>query len=200
MATVFENILKRARDRGIVDKQEKESIDWFRKNIRKTAVSPSRIIREERDNLVNSWTNVGIGKLYFVYYDPKHKKTLPYYDTFPLIIPINKYKNGILGLNLHYLPPVLRAKLLDELYETLNNDRFDETTKMKISYSILQNVSNNAYFKPCIKRYLGNHFRSRFVRLPSENWTPAVFLPTETFQKANRQKVWADSRQIIRNS
>jgi len=200
MATTFENILNRAKQQGVSDKKSEESIKWFRNSIRKTAISPSRIIREERDSLVNSWTNVAIGKMYFAYYDPKHKKTLPYYDTFPLVIPIVKYKDGFLGLNLHYLPPVLRAKLLDQLYDTLNNDRFDEKTKMRITYGILKTASSNPWYKPCVKRYLGKHFRSRFVRLQPENWTPAVFLPTESFEKATRKTVWADSRRIIRES
>lgn len=198
MATTFENILKRANQQGVVGKKSEESVAWFRKSIRKSAVNPSRIMREEKDNLVNSWTNVGIGRIYFAYYDPKHKKTLPYYDTFPLIIPIERYKDGILGLNLHYLPPILRAKLLDALYSTLNNDKFDETTKMKLSYGILKSVSSSPWYKPCIKRYLGSHFRSRFVKVPSENWTSAVFLPTESFEKASSKSVWADSRKKIK--
>ena len=138
------------------------------------------------------------GKLYFVFYDPKHKKTLPYYDTFPLIIPIEKYKDGILGLNLHYLPPILRAKMLDSLYETLSNDKFDSRTKMVVSYQLLKGLSNTSYFQPCIKRYLGNHFRSRFIKVPAENWTSAVFLPTETFEKASSKEVWNKSRQIAK--
>jgi len=196
--TVFENILRNAKDKGILDKTSQESIDWFRRNVRKTSrIQPARVIREEKDNLVNSWTNTGPGRMYMVFYDPKHKKTLPYYDSFPLIIPIERYKDGILGLNLHYLPPVLRAKLLDALYDTLTNDRFDERTKMIVSYGIMKNASKFKYFKPCIKRYLGKHFRSRFVRIPPEKWTPAVFLPVEQFQKASQRQVWEDSRKLI---
>lgn len=198
MATTFENILNRAKKQGVTEQRTKESISWYRNSIRKTAISPTRIIREEKNNLVNSWTNVGIGKLYFVNYDPKHKKTLAYYDNFPLVIPIERYKDGFLGLNLHYLPPVLRAKLLDELYNTLNNQKFDEKTKMQVSYSILKSAATSPWFKPCIKRYLGNHFRSRFVKVPAENWTAAVFLPAESFEKATRKTVWADSRRIVR--
>lgn len=196
--TVFTNVLNNAASKGILDHKAKESIEWFRKNIRKTAVNPSRLIREERPNLINSWTNTGPGRMYFAFYDPKHKETLPYYDTFPLIIPIHRYSDGLLGLNLHYLPPVLRAKLLDALYDTLSNEKMDETTKMKITYNILKSASKYRDFKPCIKRYLGKHFRSRFVKIPASQWTPAVFLPVEKFQKASKQTVWADSKKFLR--
>lgn len=198
MTTVFQNALNNAAKKGIVDRTSKESMDWFRKSLRKTAVSPSRIIREERANLVNSWTNVGAGKLYFVMYDPKWKKELPYYDLFPAMIPIERYKDGLLGLNLHYLPPVLRARLLDALFDTLSNKRYDDTTKMKINYGILKNASKYKAFEPCVKRYLGRHFRSRFLRIPPDQWTMAVFLPTEQFQKATNKQVWDDSRRMIR--
>lgn len=194
MSTIFQNALRNAQRKGITDKRATQSIDWFRSNIRKTKTSEARLMREERDNLVNSWTNVGVGKLYFVHYDPKHKKTLPYYDSFPLIIPFHRYNDGILGMNLHYLPPALRAKLLDALYDTLSNERFDEKTKMQVSYGILKSASKYRYFEPCIKRYLGKHFRSRFLKVPAESWTPAVFLPVESFEKASKNKVWTDSR------
>jgi len=200
MATLFQNILNKAEKRGITDKKSAESIHWFRNNIRKTtnAVTSSRIMREEQASIVNSWTNTGPGRMYFVHYDPKHKKTLPYYDTFPLIIPIERYKDGLLGLNLHYLPPILRAKLLDGLYDTLTNDRFDEKTKMQVSYQIVSSASKSRYFEPCIKRYLGNHFRSRFIKIEPEKWTPAVFLPVENFEKATTKQVWADSRRKLK--
>ena len=66
------------------------------------------------------------GRLNMFVYDPKHKKTLPYYDTFPLVLPIEKYPDGFLGCNLHYLPIPLRIKLLDRLVDFSNNTKFDE--------------------------------------------------------------------------
>ena len=48
------------------------------------------------------------------FYDPKFKKTLPYYDTFPLVLPLETYNDGFLGINMHYLPIPLRVNLLDQ--------------------------------------------------------------------------------------
>lgn len=192
MATTFEKIMQNAQAKGVT--AQKQSIDWFRSNIRKTALDPSKLIREEQNNLINSWTNVGPGQMYFAFYDPKHKDTLPYYDLFPLILPIERYKDGILSINLHYLPPVLRAKVLNELFDTATNDRFDAKTKMKLSYGVLKQMSKFDLFKPCIKRYLGNHFRSRFIRISPENWISAVFLPVESFEKKSKKFVWEQAR------
>ena len=194
MATIFENIMNNAQRKGVAEQYSEESIKWFRSNVRKTAVSPLRVLREEADQLVNSWTNVGIGRMYLVSYDPKHKETLPYYDMFPLLIPIERYSDGFLGLNLHYLPPALRAKLLGSLYDILNDATTDDRKKFMISYNILKSASKHAWFKPCVKRYLASHFRSRFIKIPHQNWTAAVFLPVESFEKASKNEVWTDSR------
>ena len=52
------------------------------------------------------------GKMYFFHYSPKLKDKLPYYDSFPLVIIIEMYGDGFLGLNLHYLPLKMRMNLL----------------------------------------------------------------------------------------
>jgi hypothetical protein len=199
VATTFEKIYNRAARNGILEQESNQAIDWFSGVIRKnfSGVSSNKIMQEEKGNLVNSWTNVGFGQMYFAYYDPKHKKTLPYYDTFPLIIPIERYYDGFLSLNLHYLPPIIRARFLGALYDTLNNDKFNESTKLRLSYKIITASTKFKEFKPCIKRYLGKHFRSRFVKVDPSNWTAAVFLPVENFEKQTSSKVWADSRKMI---
>ena len=119
------------------------------------------------------------------------------WDTFPLVIPLGPAKGGFLGLNLHYLPPVLRAKFLDSLMETTTNNKFDETTKFKITYERLKAASNLKYFKPCIKHYLTDHVRSRFAKVDSPEWEIATFLPTASWQKSTGAKVYSASRKKL---
>ena len=130
-------------------------------------------------------------------YDPKWKRILPYYDIFPCMIPIHFYKDGWLGINMHYLPLPLRAKLMDALYTIANNKRFDESTKLKISYGLLKSAAKFKWFRPCIKRYLSKHVRSRFFNVVSAEWDIGLFLPVARFKKASQEKVWKDSRDII---
>ena len=80
-----------------------------------------------------------IGKMYFYFYDPKTKDSLPYYDRFPLVLPIERYQDGFLGLNLHYIHPKQRIILLDKLSNTLSNRNYDENTRMRITYEYLNN-------------------------------------------------------------
>lgn len=132
--------------------------------------------------------------LYFYFYDPKTKDTLPYYDIFPLIIPLGLYNDGFLGLNLHYIHPKYRLILLDKLQTTLTDTRFDENTRMRMSYDVIKNSSRLFEAKPCIKRYLTTHVKSNFLELTADEWDMAVLLPFEQFKKQSQVRVWADSR------
>mgnify|MGYP000044109638 FL=1 len=85
------------------------------------------------------------GKLNMFFYDPKFKKTLPYYDVFPLVLPLETYSDGFLGINLHYLPIPLRIKLLDKLVDYSNNTKFDESTKLMVDYKKLKRIFQNMY-------------------------------------------------------
>jgi|TARA_R110000744_G_scaffold183577_3_gene302921 hypothetical protein len=138
-----------------------------------------------------------IGSMYMFFYDPKHKDTLPYYDTFPLVIVVGPAEGGFYGLNLHYLPPILRAKMLDALMDITNNNKFNNSTRFKMSYELLARTSKLKYFKPCFKHYLTDHVQSKFAMVPAPEWEIATFLPTAQFKKANSKKVYSDSKKMI---
>jgi hypothetical protein len=164
--------------------------NWLRAKVKD--LNPStRTLMGDRDRLKNNST---IGKMYFYFYDPKTKDTLPYYDRFPLVIPIESYKDGFLGLNLHYIHPKQRLILLDKLSETATNDNFDSKTKLRVSYSYLAGASRAFEATPCIKRYLYSHIQSRFLEISADEWDIAAMLPVETFVGATTSKVYADSR------
>jgi hypothetical protein len=163
---------------------------WLRQKV-KDLNPTSRALMADRDRLR---TNSIIGKMYFYFYDPKTKDSLPYYDRFPLVIPIENYKDGFLGMNLHYIHPKQRIILLDKLSDTASNKNYDKNTKLRISYRFLSSASRAFEATPCIKRYLYGHVQSRFLEISAEEWDIAVMLPVESFVKASTSKVWSDSR------
>jgi hypothetical protein len=163
---------------------------WLQSKVKNLSASPSKLM-QDRQRLVD---NTIIGKMYFFYYDPKTKDALPYYDRFPLVIPIDRYSDGFLGLNLHYINPRDRVILLDKLSTTLNNKNYDESTKFRINYAYLSAASKVFESTPCIKRYLFRHVDSRFLQITADEWDIAAMLPVERFQKATKQKVFAESR------
>ena len=194
MSNLFNNLELEAFRAGITQRTQ-QSRDWFRKRVSNMRrVNRNALIREEPVELSNREI---VGSMYMFFYDPKGKKELPYYDSFPLVIVIGPADGGFLGLNLHYLPPILRAKFLDSLLDFTNNKKYDETTRFRLSYNLLQRAARMKYFKPCIKHYLNDQVRSRFARVPAPEWEIATFLPTADFQKGNKSKVYSDSRRMI---
>lgn len=191
--TTFEKILADAQRAG--RNPGPTSADWFRDMARKVRTNPEKIIKGA-DRKRTTFTPM-VGRMYAFYYDPKFKDKLPYYDTFPLIFPIEKVSRGFMGINFHYLPYMLRARLMDSLYDLKNNNNIDETTKLRLSYDILNSASRFKEFKPALKRYLTSHVRSRFVEIFSYEWDMAIMLPLARFEKANQQKVWRNSKNAI---
>jgi hypothetical protein len=163
---------------------------WLRAKVKDLKPTSSALMRD-RDRLKNTSM---IGKMYFYFYDPKTKESMPYYDQFPLVIPIEKYNDGFLGLNLHYIHPKHRMILLDKLSDTMSNDTYDEKTKLKINYRYLAAASRIFEANPCIKRYLFTQIQSRFLEITADEWDIAAMLPLESFVGATTSKVYADSR------
>lgn len=154
-------------------------------------------LRASRKNLTEDRNRLRseafIGKMYFYFYDPKTKEHMEYYDKFPLVIPIEEHHDGFLGLNLHYIHPKQRLQLLDKLSDIATNKNFDESTKLKISYNYLRNATRLYEHKPCLKKYLYNHIRSKFINIDASEWDIAVLLPVESFSGASKQRVFQES-------
>ena len=181
--------------RAGITPRTKESRAWFQQKIKNLrSINREALMKEEPLKQVS--TEI-VGGMYMFFYDPKHKDTLPYYDTFPLVIVVGPAEGGFLGLNLHYLPPILRAKMLDGLMEITTNNKFNDSTRFKMTYELLARAAKFKYYKPCLKHYLNKQVKSKFAMVPAPEWEIATFLPTAQFRKANSKKVYADSKKII---
>ena len=168
--------------------------DWFKEKVRQAsasaqmrAVTPNQLLRRQEEG------SATLGKMLFYKYDPKFAKKLPYWDMYPLVFPFEKAKGGFYGLNLHYIPPRERAVLMDELKRYTTNKKYDETTRLKLTYDILKGFGRAV---PCVKRYLGSNVRSNTVRINADEWEIAIFLPVERFQKESTRTVWNDSKKF----
>ena len=193
MSNLFQKLELEAFRAGI-NPRTQESREWFRKRIQRlTRVNREQLMRE--DEITRKATH-SYGSMFMYFYDPKTKDKLPYYDTFPLVIPVEPAEGGFRGINLHYLPPILRAKFLDALLDVTNNKKYDQTTKFRLTYNILNGARKMRYFKPCFKHYLLNHVKSRFAEVPAPEWEIATFLPTAQWKKASAGKVYSDSRKV----
>ena len=189
MAYLIERIKQQLAKSGI-EPRTTAARDWLMSKIKD--LKPTRqALLNDKERLK---TNTIIGRMYFYYYDPKLKDELPYYDRFPLVIPIERYQDGFLGLNLHYISPRQRIELLDALSDFATNSKYDETTRLRLSWAKLKNVGVAFKAKPCVKRYLFKHVDSRFLEITADEWDIAALLPFQNFQGATANKVYNDSR------
>lgn len=195
MSNLFQRLELQAFRAGITPRT-KESREWFRKkasNLR--SINREDLMKEEP---LKTGARQIVGSMQMFFYDPKTKDKLPYFDRFPLAIIVGPAKGGFYGLNIHYLPPVLRAKFLDALMD-ISDKKITDNSKFDLTYKTLKNASKMKYFEPCFKHYLTEHVQSKFAKVPAPEWEIATFLPTARWSKASSQKVFSDSRKIIGN-
>ena len=167
-----------------------KSTDWYKDKIKEFGKPAALdLIRDGKRN-----NNPFYGRLNMFIYDPKFKKTLPYYDTFPLVLPLEKYNDGFLGINLHYLPIPLRIRLLDRLVDFSNDTDFDAGTRLIVEYAKVKNIK---LVNPTIHKYLAGQVKSQFRRIDADEFMIATLLPVQRFKKATDNAVWSDSRSMI---
>jgi hypothetical protein len=174
----------------------RDSYTWFVnkiKQIRDPKSLASGLMREKRPR-----GRFLIGGLYCFYYNPKLKADLPYYDTFPVVIPLQRDGDGFLGLNLHYLPVKYRMVFLNKLQQYAVYNDEDEIKRLRVTYDILNASRRFREFRPCIKRYLNDHIKSRIITIQPNEWESAIYLPLQQFKKAVPQEVWKESVEEIR--
>ena len=193
MASLFDKLELEAFRAGITPRSQ-ESMKWFRQKAQQLRPSRSSLLK---DNALTLSNRPRVGSMFMYFYDPKTKEKLPYYDSFPLVVVVGPAEGGFYGLNLHYLPPVLRAKMLDSLIGITNNRIYDDSTRFQVKYSTLKRAASLKYYKPCFKHYLNSQVRSRFAYVEPPEWEIATFLPTADFQKSSKNAVYKDSRKMI---
>lgn len=146
-----------------------------------------------------------LGRMYFFHYQPKTRMKLPYYDIFPLVIPIKPYNGGrgMLGMNFHYLPYRLREKLMKKLIGFLNEEELE--AYLHVSYNDIKGFTRFKEAKPTLHKYdlTGSYVRSQFIHIEPGEWTTALHLPVEEFRSrggamgVTKAEVWGDSKDII---
>ena len=85
MSNIFNRLELQAFRAGITPRT-KESRAWFQskvKNLR--SINREALMKEEPLKVTGREI---VGGMYMFFYDTKHKETLPYYDTFPLVVVV----------------------------------------------------------------------------------------------------------------
>ena len=172
----------------------KKSRGWFNKEVvrlRQMRPMPRKIMQQDGRS-----TRLLPGRLYMFQYEAKGADTLPYFDRFPLCFPFEIQSDFFLGLNMHYLPYLLRIRLLDRMMTYASNKKMDSTTRLKFQWNTIRGSARLALAKPAVKKYLKTQVKSQFLQVNPDNWNTAMMLPVERFTGATRDRVWRESLEI----
>lgn len=193
MATIFDTIITQGVRAGQIPARTDQARSWYRDTAKQFGrnINEKSLLNKDKTRLVSQ---IKPGNMYMFQYDPKFKDTLPYYDRFPLIFPFRVEGDRFWAINLHYLPHRIRAQLMDSLYDLVNNQRYDESTRIQGTFELLNRAARSRWIKPCVKQYLFSQMNSRFMYVYPSEWDIALFLPLERFSKATKTQVWAESK------
>jgi hypothetical protein len=170
----------------------RKSVTWLQDQMRDLK-SPIKLAREIAKEKSRQGGQFQMGGLYQFFYDPLTKADLPYYDIFPLVIPLKRDADGFIGLNLHYLPPRYRAVFMDKLMNFAITNENNEPKRLRVTYDILTATKNFKEFRPCLKHYLNSQIKSKILTIQPPEWEVALFLPTAVFKGAPVSKVYVES-------
>ena len=191
--SIFEEIRDSADGRELSEK-------WYRFKVRQvlgTRGSFRGVMADadtEQRKSIPEWGNLNL-----FWYRPKTAKKLPYYDTFPIVLPFEKHKDGFTGINFHYLPIYMRIKLL----ELLDAGFADEDKgRLQVFWHDLKRLK---LARPIVRRYLASHVHSLFLHIPLEDMFVGILLPVEKFYKGSysskrgvpSREVWKDIQGIM---
>lgn len=177
-----------------------KSFSWFKNKVaelngNKFLPGDKKLFTENKEFIK---TRLYPGSCYFYSYDPKHKATLPYYDTFPLTFIINITGTHFTGINFHYLPQNIRFILYDKLLKNKTTWSQDDMKRIRADWELLSNVARFPEVQPAVKMYLNSHVTSKFIRVPIDDMKTALLLPVEKFKKATALQVQRQSLKMIK--
>ena len=158
-------------------------------------------------------SDIKIGRMYFFRYQSQSsasgrdilKTKDQIYDAFPLIFCLAEHPNHIEAFNFHYIEPKLRASLLGKMFMYLNNEDFNNKTKL-FAVKFKKVIQENRLFrhaKVSFKTYKPGRIRSKILEVHPLDWELAIMLPTERFitpdgARVASKRIWFQSKKLSR--
>ena len=186
--TLFEDL------RQEVDVEPGRSPFFYRKAFRRLskryAADPQRLIRDEMrdrtsddpdDNMIRRFPKQGH---LFMFEYSSEKDNISVFDPFPLVFVIKVEGSSFLGCNLHYIHPLKRRIVVENL----------RRNKLTLPYN-------------SISKYNISQVRGLFLDIAIEEWTTASTLPIEDFveirdgkpRSVNARDVWKKNNRSFRD-
>lgn len=164
--SLFDDIKESAEGREL-------STRWYRSKI--TSLGGTTMTAEQHIEEGYATAKPNYGMMNLFHYQPQTAEKLPFYDLFPLVIPVEKNRDGFTGINFHFLSIPMRVAFLNLLTEAFADDRME---KLNLTW---RQISGLGKSKAIVRRYKAKNVKSTFLRLPIEDMLIAVLLPVQKF-------------------
>lgn len=147
-----------------------------------------------------------VGKVYsFGYFNPKYKKVLQFYNIFPISLCIGwtDTKAGTrnpLCVNLTFIPPAIRVKILDKIIQTFNSPltanrmiviKGKRTTKIvPLWYPVLKKILKKSGFEFAIRSYIVSRIKTKPLIVTYDDWWKTCVFTTKYVKKMNIRVIY----------
>lgn len=129
-------------------------------------------------DMIKTPVDINIGQMFFFMYKAE-TPNLPVWDRYPISIIISVTQEHFIGLNLHYIPPVLRLLVLDELIKIDNDKRIPVNKRLGTKAIFLEKIKNERVYAHCVKKYRRDRQRSPLLRIQPNEWIVASQIPLQ---------------------
>ena len=170
----------------------KNAANWFKESIKGIVKTQKGKPSDYKEFFQDSEKNVRrklLGQVLLFNYRPTSR--IRVYDKFPLVIVTGFSGSGFSGLNLHYIPPTDRLKMILMMDSLLYNRKEEDPQKMRIKILSLFNKKIFAkYYGTVFNKYTtANIFGKPRITTPEE-WTNFAFLPV--FKGINPSRLYSE--------
>tara|TARA_R100001594_G_C4051753_1_gene265154 strand:- start:830 stop:1429 length:600 start_codon:yes stop_codon:yes gene_type:complete len=182
-SSIFDSFQKLRSDANV----PKDNFRWFADTINRNVkgVDRNQIRDQIASDPVRGRSRLFLGQMYMFFYNqPEYQTTLPYYDTFPLVLMLGRAKTNFFGINFHYIPPKRRLQMF------LLLQQYRQGNRILLPYGTMKRVAKWKIFKSCFRRYKTSLISGNLINIPADDWPIAITLPVERFKKSSKAAIW----------
>lgn len=197
LSKITDNLLKE-RNVEYTTKLQLSAYTWFTRYTRKhlssiNTVNKLKQLNETQEIRVSQIKQnkrrpyIRESSLYVYNYLPKYAESLDYFDITPCVYVLSIANNGFTGLNLHYLPPSERNRLL---YIIKQHSQSNELALLKLLEYLKRKYP---YYNKIVKRYLYSHIMSNIQMIDDKYFPLVANLPLAKFKGVSIQGVYKNT-------
>jgi hypothetical protein len=180
-----------------LNEKEVSAVQWFKNalgGIRKKKTGSAKDYEQILKDNSKGIKRRLLGQVIVFRYIPNSKTK--FYDKFPIVIVTGVSGSTITGLNLHYVPPMDRIKLILLMNSLLFNQKEMDLQKTRVKiFSLLTKKIFAKYIGTAVNNYTIKNIAGKPKLTTPEEWSYLAFLPV--FKGISPSKVYSEISKAV---